>query len=310
MKAGPGFAPLRFFIALLFFLLLGGFPAGSNPMATGKITAEKIVVDWNGDGLHDLLLGDRDGFVNLYLNEGSNESPRYGSGVRLKAGEKEIKVKGPSAPCLVDWNEDGRRDLLVGDGGGYLNLFLNKGSAELPDFALPVRVQADYKDLDVRSKASPCVVDWNGDGRFDLLVGSWSGELFLLLNEGSGGQPVFGKPIKLNDGKLDVGSDSSPSMADVNGDRKKDLIVGNEKGEVFIFLNIGRDQDPKFANEGNKIMRKFNDNASPQVLPWAQSALIDLIVVDRYGEVTLCPNKGQPTSPAYTEKRIIKTRTR
>ena len=309
MNSGPGFVRLRFSTALLFFLLLAGLPAGSNPTATGKITMEKIVVDWNGDGLYDLLLGDRDGFINLYLNEGSNESPRYGTGIRLKAAGKEIKVRGPSAPCLVDWNEDGKKDLLVGDGSGYLNLFLNTGSPTSPDFALPSRVQADYKDLDVRSKASPCVVDWNGDGRFDLLVGSWSGELFLFLNEGTGGQPVFARPIKLNDGKLDVGSDSSPDMADINGDGKKDLIVGNEKGEVFIFLNMGKDQDPKFGNAGDKIKLKFNDNASPRVLPWAQSTLIDLVVVDRYGEVTLCPNKGQAASPSFTEKRIIKMRT-
>jgi len=310
MRAGTGFGFFLLGIIPIAFLLLGGLPADSNPATTGKNLSERIVVDWNGDGRHDLLLGDRDGFINLYLNEGSNESPRYGNRTRLKAAGKEIKVRGPSAPCLMDWNEDGRKDLLVGDGGGYLHLFLNAGSSAVPEYASTSRVQADYKDLDVRRKASPCVVDWNEDGRFDLLVGSWSGELFLFLNEGSGGQPVFGKPIKLNDGKLDVGSDSSPDMADMNGDGKKDLIVGNEKGEIFIFINIGKGQNSQFANAGDKILLKFNDNASPRVLPWAQPASHDLVVVDRYGEVTLCPNKGQATSPAYTEKRIIKTRTR
>lgn len=310
MKPGPGCAPLRFLTALFVFLFLECLLAGSISTATGKITYEKIVVDWNGDRLYDLLLGDRDGFVNLYLNEGSNESPRYGTRTRLKAGEKEIKVRGPSAPCLVDWNEDGKKDLLVGDAGGYLHLFLNAGSSAAPDYASTGKVQADYNILDVRSNASPCIVDWNGDGRFDLLVGNWSGELFLFLNEGTPGQPVFGIPIKLNDGKLDVGSDSSPDMADLNGDGKKDLIVGNEEGEVFIFLNMRKNQDPRFPNAGDKIKLKFNDNASPRVLRWAQSTLIDLVVVDRYGEVTLCLNKGRANSPAYTEKRIIKTRTR
>ena len=307
MNPRPGFALFRFFTALLVFLFLGGFPARPNPTATGKITPEKIVVDWNGDGLYDLLLGDRDGFINLFLNEGSNESPRYGTGVRLKAGGKEIKVRDPSAPCLVDWNEDGRKDLLVGDGGGYLNLFLNTGSSLSPDYASPGRVQADYEDLDVRRKASPCIVDWNGDGRLDLLVGNWSGELFLFRDEGSKGQPVFGKPIKLNDGKLDVGSDSSPDMVDLNGDGKKDLIVGNEKGEIFIFLNMGKDQNPQFSNAGEKIPLRFNDSASPRVLPWFRLPFKDLIVVDRYGEVTLCPNRGQAGAPAYTGKRILKT---
>jgi hypothetical protein len=310
MKPGTGFPCIKFFTVLLAFLFVGGSPAGSNQAESGNILAEKIVVDWNGNGRYDLLLGDRNGFINLHLNEGSNESPRYGTGTRLMAGGKEIKVKGPSAPTLVDWNEDGRKDLLVGDGGGYLHLFLNTSSSGAPDYSPANRVQADYQTLDVRSNASPCIVDWNGDGRFDLLVGGWSGELFLFLNEGSRGQPVFGKPIKLNDGKLDVGSDSSPDMADLNGDGKKDLIVGNEKGEIFIFLNTGKDQAPQFANAGDKILLKFNDNASPRVLPWDRSALIDLVVVDRYGEVTLCPNKGQASSPAYTEKRILKTRTR
>ena len=73
---------------LLAFLLLMCVPAGSNPATTGKILPERIVVDWNGDGRHDLLLGDRDGFINLYLNEGSNESPRYGTRTRLRGRGK------------------------------------------------------------------------------------------------------------------------------------------------------------------------------------------------------------------------------
>jgi hypothetical protein len=272
----------------------------------GKVFSEKIGVDWNGDGRLDLLLGDQEGRVTVYLNEGSNDSPRYGAGMRLKAGGKDIRVKGPSAPCLVDWNEDGRKDLLVGDGGGYLYILLNNGTNADPVYASMAMVQAAYKKIDVRSKASPCVVDWNKDERWDLLLGAGNGELYLFLNEGTKGRPVFARPITINDGELDVGSDSSPDMADLDGDGKLDLIVGNHEGEILIFLNHGKEQEPQFDNSGSKILLRFNQNASPRVVRWRGSGLNDLIIADRYGEISLCLNKGSLNTPAFTEKRILR----
>ncbi len=87
MKPRPDFPPLKFFASLLVFLFLGGFPANSNPGETGKVAPGKIAVDWNGDGSYDLLLGDQDGFVNLYLNERSNESPGTGPGLASRPGK-------------------------------------------------------------------------------------------------------------------------------------------------------------------------------------------------------------------------------
>jgi hypothetical protein len=272
----------------------------------GKALSEKILIDWNGDGLYDLLLGDSDGFVTIFLNQGTNDSPRYTAGMKLKAGGKEIKVRSPSAPCLVDWNGDGQRDLLVGNGGGYLHLFLNQGSNEESNFAPGVMVQAAGKDLDVGGRAYPCVVDWNEDGRKDLVMGNGSGEIFLYLNEGANEQPIFGKPIKLNGGKLDVGSNSSPHMADWNGDGKKDLIVGTSGGEIFVFLNKGTNEDPQYDNEGEKLPIKFGQDASARVLGSTRSGPNDLVVADRNGEVTLAINKGTLQAPAYPEKKILR----
>ncbi len=149
----------------------------------GKNQSEKVWVDWNGDGVYDLLLGDRDGFVTVYLNQGTSDSPKYAAGTRLKADGKEIKVRSPSAPCLADWDGDGKRDLLVGNGGGYLHLFLNQGSNGDPRFVTSGMILAAGKNLDVGGKASPCVVDWNEDGKIDLLMGNGSGEIFLYSGE-------------------------------------------------------------------------------------------------------------------------------
>jgi TolB-like protein len=273
---------------------------------TSKMRSEKILTDWNGDGLYDLLLGDSDGYVTVYLNQGTNDTPRYAAGMKLKAGGKEIKVRSPSAPCLVDWNGDGKRDLLVGNGGGYMHLFLNDGSNQEPNFVAGVMVQAAGKDLDVGGKASPCVIDWNEDGKKDLVMGNGSGEIFLYVNEGTNEQPIFGKPIKLNGGSLDVGSNSSPDMIDWNGDGKKDLIIGNSSGEIHIFLNQGTNEDPQYENTGDKLSLKFGDEAAPRILNWNRTSQNDLLVADRNGEVTLCINKGGAKTPVFAEKKVIK----
>jgi TolB-like protein len=276
-------------------------------MWAGKGRAEKIVADWNGDGLYDLVLGDQDGFVTVYLNQGTNDSPRYAVGMKLRGGGKEIKVKSPSAPYLVDWNEDGKIDLLVGNGGGYLHLFLNAGAVDSVDFAPGVMVKAAGKDLDVGSDASPCVVDWNEDGKKDLVMGKGNGEIYIFLNEGSDQQPVFGKPIQLNGGSLDVGSNSSPDVIDWNGDGKKDLIIGNDDGEIFVFLNKGTNEDPQYDNKGEKLPLKFGEDISPRVIGWNRPGANDLVVADRNGEVTLCVNNGTPQSPAFSEKKVLRT---
>jgi TolB-like protein len=281
-------------------------PQALGPYA-GRIRVEKLVADWNGDGLYDLILGDQDGFVTVYLNQGTNDSPRYAVGMRLRGGGKEIKVRSPSAPYLVDWNGDGKIDLLVGNGGGYLHLFLNAGAVDSVDFAQGVMVQAAGKDLDARGKASPCVVDWNEDGKKDLLLGNGSGEIFLYLNEGSNEQPVFGKPLKLNGGSLDVGSNSSPEVADWNGDGKKDLIIGNDDGEIFVFLNKGTNEDPQFENKGDKLPLKFGQDASPRVMSWGRTGSNDLVVANRNGEVTFCINSGGIGSANFVDKKVLRT---
>ena len=275
-------------------------PPRVQTLLPGRIAGNRILVEWAGQ--QDLLLGDQDGYVWLYLNIGTRESPRYDAGTRLRAGSKEIKVRGPAVPYLVDWNDDGKVDLLVGNGGGYLHLFLNQGDGLL---APGVMVKAAGKDLDVGSRAAPVVTDWNGDGKKDLVLGNGSGEIFVFLNEGTNQQPLFGKLIKLNGGKLDVGSNSTPDVVDWDGDGKKDLVIGNSNGEILIYLNKGTNLEPQFENEGEKLPLKLGQDAMPQVLSKGRG-WSDLVVADRNGEVTYCPNTGSPRAPHFPEKRVVK----
>ena len=55
-----------------------------------------------------------------------------------------------SVPCVVDWNEDGKKDLIVGCFHfGNVYLFLNSGSNKQPVFTTGTKIQADGADLAV-----------------------------------------------------------------------------------------------------------------------------------------------------------------
>ena len=68
--------------------------------------------------------------------------------VRLSAADGLIDSEiGHAAPCVVDWDADGKPDLLVGQfGGGILRVFRNEGTAAEPRLAAGVRFQAAGKD--------------------------------------------------------------------------------------------------------------------------------------------------------------------
>lgn len=278
-------------------------PLKMQRLMPGKFPGGKILVEWVG--IHDLLLGDQNGYVTLYRNIGTKESPRYDAGTKIKAGGKVIQVKWPSVPYLVDWNEDGKMDLLVGDGSGYLHLFLNQGSGE---FAPGVYVKAGRKDLNVGSYASPCVVDWNEDGKKDLVMGNDKRRIYVFLNEGTNEQPIFREPFELNGGSLDVGSVSSPDVVDWDGDGKKDLVIGTWGGEIYVFINKGTNHEPQFENEGDKLPLQAGQSASPRVLSRGYG-LNDLVVATRYGEVTYFTNTGSAKVPNFYGK-ILKAGSR
>lgn len=151
-----------------------------KPYAITGTASTAHAADWDGDGDYDLIIGDIRGNVYLLPNEGTARSYAFGKEEHLRAGGRPINVLRGAGPFAANWDNDGDLDLLVGADDGSVSLYRNTGSAESPELAAPVQLvppgekgsgtQAP-KDVRRGTRSKICVVDWNGDGLLDLLVG-------------------------------------------------------------------------------------------------------------------------------------------
>jgi hypothetical protein len=76
--------------------------------------------------------------------------PDLEAGVLILDGEKPLTVGHTASPDVADWNNDGKKDLLVGTlVQGKVFLFLNKGTDSIPRFDGGTPLTAGGKDLQV-----------------------------------------------------------------------------------------------------------------------------------------------------------------
>jgi len=172
--------------------------------------------------------------------------------------------------------------------------------------------------ISVGARAIPELVDWNNDGRIDLLVGAQDGKVRLYLNDAVTGAPDLRAAVTLKDAGKDLAISSgrsSPTVADLDHDGRKDLVVGNSNGDLHVFLNVGTDADPRFA--GSRLLSSSGvpiqlgtSRARPFIADLDGDGLLDLLVggadgfVRRYEQVSV--PSGEPALP-YTRSVYVAT---
>ncbi|MFO0579177.1 MAG: FG-GAP-like repeat-containing protein [Polyangia bacterium] len=182
-------------------LLKGRVLAGSPKSVYLTYGNQPLIGDFNGDGKLDLATGSSGmlgPIVALGRGDGTFDSPRSTPG--LAFGQRAV---------TADLNGDRRTDIIE---AGFSDVFVWRAAADgslLPPSIYPVGTQPQ----------ALLVLEANGDGKPDLVLGQAAGRLSLLTGGGDG---TLGAATGLRDAP---GGVDALASGDLNGDRKADFLA-------------------------------------------------------------------------------------
>jgi hypothetical protein len=150
-----------------------------------------------------------------------------------------------SHPTLFDIDNDNDLDIIIGESSGNLNYVENIGDSLIFNFNLRsenlggVEVSQWWTNIGF----SAPVLHYNGNN-LELYVGSKSGAIFKYNNIENNLAGVFNL-VDSNSYNINTGTYSTPAIYDINNDSLMDLIIGNKRGGLSLFM--GSD-DPLISN--------------------------------------------------------------
>lgn len=161
-----------------------------------------VAMDWNHDGLMDLIVLDHEGYLAYFE--------------RFRTPEGELMLR------------PGRRIFY----GTNCSLY-NSKKGVLDASEGPLRLNDGIGGQSGRRKI--CFTDWDGDGRLDLIVDSKNACWFRQVREADG-KVWFEYKGDLSRTVL-AGHTTCPTPVDWNGDGVEELLLGAEDGHFYVITN-------------------------------------------------------------------------
>ncbi|MBW2305582.1 MAG: VCBS repeat-containing protein [Deltaproteobacteria bacterium] len=250
-------------------------------------------VDFDRDGDLDLVISQGDGLINLYRNNGTPRSPTWAEPVLVV----ETQDGGMTCPAFADVDGDGDADLLVGTQTGCLRYYRNVGDTTESRFALDSGL---HRNICVEGLCAPALVDIDGDGDLDLFIGSDSGNIFFLRNDGNARTPNW-QLVTRHYVSVDLGSYSHPTLGDIDGDGDIDMLVGLENGLVAAILNRGNNRSPQWSpGPLHYLSIQPVRHAAPCLVDLDGDGDLDVLIGGADGRVQFFMNTGRRDLPEFS----------
>ncbi len=237
------------------------FPNATDPIYLFSMPAVNYI-DLDRDGVPEILVSPSDPSLNksqdhnsLWRYDYNPQSMQYELTTTSWLQDETVDVGSAAYPVLFDWDQDGLLDLFVSNFGSYdssnyvngvqksyyasqIHYYRNIGTTTTPHFQLVTDDFGNLRSYNLQS-LYPAFGDIDGDGAIDLLCGAHDGKIIFFKNENiGGGLPAYAPPA-FNFGNISVTSQSTPQLYDIDRDGDLDLLIGNRRGNIAYYRNVG-----------------------------------------------------------------------
>ncbi len=221
-------------------------PVG-NELATQWRTTP-VAIDFNRDGLCDLVMLDHEGYLAFFERRLANASdndarrstasivpspPSAGERARVRGRNGENALSKQAAKAEETPHPNPLPSKARGEGTGKETNLLPGQRKFIDEKGQPLQLNAKRAGGSGRRKL--CVVDWDGDGKLDVLLNGINAN-WLRQVETRDGKWVMKDMGPLDNRKIE-GHDTSPTTVDWNNDGVPDLLVGAEDGRFYYLRN-------------------------------------------------------------------------
>ena len=216
--------------------------------------AKPTVVDLDGNGLLDLLVGTGDNqriarFEQTVANAvtfnslGNLQVPNGTATTDLVTGSYFPR------PAVTDLDGDGQLELVIGDYSGLLRRYEATSVNSAVFVADAGNVQADGANIKADGSANngtakPLVCDLDGNGLLDMLMGSQLGAMTHYEQSARYATTFVSKGNLTTDGSTAInmgtsgnaeGGFAAPTITDINNDGRLDMFIGDQNGTIYLY---------------------------------------------------------------------------